>query len=284
MLSTGQTVLFAALIWYFSTGVIFYLDGLASRTFRWSMLGATIVSTLALCGMSAERADMTVSGAYCGFTCGVLFWAWQEMAFLMGFVTGPRRAAPPAGCKGWTHFGYAVLAVLWHELAILAGAIVAVAVSWGGANQFGAWTFLLLWGMRQSAKFNVFLGVRNVNDALLPPHLAFLKPFLTCKPMNLLFPVSITAATIVSVVLVQDAAAATGAERAGLTLLATMAILGLVEHWFLVLPVDFARLWQWSLTTRPDAAKPDTTWPPNRTAILTTAEPVRGPVHPQAAR
>ncbi len=271
MLFYGQAVLFALFVWYFSTGVILYLDGLPARTFRWSMTGVTLVAAASIYGLFAARDDASVAGAYLGFTCGVLAWAWQEMAFLMGFLTGPRREACAHGCGGWRHFGHGVQAVLYHELAIIAGAALVVAASWDGTNQVGLWTFMILWGMRQSAKLNVFLGVRNLNEEFLPPHLAFLKSFLTCKPMNLLFPVSITGATILAVVLVQRAAAPglDAFSATGLTFLATMTILALLEHWFLVLPVPFARLWDWGLGSRRSNASVPTprSWP-RRAAIL----------------
>ncbi len=36
----------------------------------------------------------------------------------------------------------------------------------------------MLWAMRQSAKLNLFLGVRNLSDELLPPHLRYLADVL----------------------------------------------------------------------------------------------------------
>ena len=47
-------IVFALFIWWFSTGLILYLDGLPRATFAWSMTGATIILaavTLALMGM-----------------------------------------------------------------------------------------------------------------------------------------------------------------------------------------------------------------------------------------
>ena len=106
--------------------------------------------------------------------------------------------------------------------------------------------------MRQSAKLNVFLGVRNLNEEFLPEDLRYLGSFFTCKPMNLLFPVSITASTIVAALLAHRAAEAPGGSFAatGLTILATMAALGLLEHWLMVLPLPFAALWRWALGVR----------------------------------
>ena len=37
---------------------------------------------------------------------------------------------------------------------------------------------MVLWWMHQSAKLNVFFGVRNLNEEFLPEHLEFLKSFL----------------------------------------------------------------------------------------------------------
>jgi putative photosynthetic complex assembly protein 2 len=37
----GLPVLYALFLWWFSTGLILYLDGLPRRSFRWSMLVAT---------------------------------------------------------------------------------------------------------------------------------------------------------------------------------------------------------------------------------------------------
>ena len=250
--------LFALFLWWFSTGVIIYLDGLPQRTFRWSMLGATAVLGASLYGLAASSADASVAGAYVAFTCGLLAWGWQEISFYMGYVTGPRTQICPEGCSGWRHFGHAIQTSLYHELAIIAAAVAVVAVTWGQPNQVGTWTFMVLWWMHQSAKLNVFLGVRNLNEEFLPEHLQFLRGFLTKKSMNLLFPVSVTLSTVVTALLVQRALAAdaTAFEAAGYTFLSTLMALAVLEHWFLVLPLPSAALWNWGLWSRDKAAQP----------------------------
>jgi putative photosynthetic complex assembly protein 2 len=252
MLNHGWPILYALFVWWFSTGVIIYLDNLPSRTFRWSMLGATAILAWSLHGLAVSSADATPAGAYAAFTYGLLAWGWQEMSFFMGVVTGPRRQACAEGCSGWRHFGHAIQTCLYHELAIIVAAIAVVALTWGGANQVGLWTFMILWGMRQSAKLNVFLGVLNLNEQFLPPNLAFLKGFLNRKPMNLLFPVSVTVGTVIATILVQRAAAVDARPFAaiGFTFLSTMMILAIIEHWFLVLPLPFAALWNWGLASK----------------------------------
>ena len=95
------------------------------------------------------------------------------------------------------------------------------------------------------------LGVRNLNAHFLPPHLAYLKSFLNPKPMNLLFPVSVTVSTVICVLLVMAAASATDPfQQAGFTFLATMMTLAIAEHWFLVLPMPSEAMWNWSMKSR----------------------------------
>jgi putative photosynthetic complex assembly protein 2 len=253
--------LFALFIWWFSTGAILWLDGLPARTYRISMAGATLVLLAALWGLSASSADASVRGAYCAFSCGLLAWAWQEMAFLMGYATGPSRAPCPPDATGWRRFTLALRAILYHELAIIAGAVAVVAVTWGAPNQIGTWTYLLIWGMRQSAKLNVFFGARNLNENFLPPHLRYLGSFFLRKPMNLLFPFAVTAATLLTALLFHRALApgAGDFQAAGFTFLGTLAALATLEHWFLVLPIPAEALWNWGLRSReaPPAAQPE---------------------------
>ena len=127
-----------------------------------------------------------------------------------------------------------------------------VAVTWDAPNQIGMWTFMVLWWMHQSAKLNVFLGVRNLNEEFLPEHLQFLKSFLTKRPMNLLFPVSVTISTVTAALLLESALDPTASEFAqtGFTFLGTMMLLAILEHWFLVLPLPAAALWKWGLRSR----------------------------------
>ena len=252
-------VLFTLFVWWFSTGAILYLDGLPQRTFKWTMLGTTVLLVLALYALATSGRDTTPAGAYCAFTCAILVWGWQEVAFLLGVATGPRRQPCPPGVVGWERFRLAFQTVLHHELALvlLAGAVLLA--TWGAPNQTGWWTFVILWTMRQSAKLNVFLGVRNLNEGFLPPHLKYLQTYFTRKPMNALFPVSIALSTLLVIPLWQQALRPGASEFAvtSLTLQASLLTLAIVEHWFLVLPLPFEALWKWGLRSR-EAPRPRT--------------------------
>lgn len=243
-------------IWWASTCLILFLDGLPQRTFRWSMAGASLVLICALYGLRVSANDPSTMGAYTGFTCGVLVWGWLEISFYMGYVTGPRKHRCDPGCSGWHHFGHAIQASLYHEIMVLLLAGVVVGLTWRQPNQFGVWTFVVLWWMHQSARLNVFLGVSNLNAHFLPDHLEHIKGFLTNKPMNLLFPFSVTASTVAAVLLFQCMLSDSNDifNTTGYALLTTLMVLAILEHWFLVLPVSVVHLWntmwQWSLVSR----------------------------------
>jgi putative photosynthetic complex assembly protein 2 len=245
-------ILYAVSVWWFTTGLILFLDGLPQRTFKWSMATATALLVPALYGIAATSTDNSVGAAYLAFSCAVMIWGWQEMAFLMGYLTGPRKHGCIAGCTGWRHFLHAIEAILYHELGIIAFATIIVTVTWGGSNQAGTWTFLLLWGMRQSAKLNLFFGVRNLGEEFLPPHLQYLRGFFTKKPMNFLFPFSVSISTAIAALMIETAVSAQASpfDIAAFTLLAALMGLAILEHWFMVLPLPVAALWSWGLRSR----------------------------------
>lgn len=277
MFEHGLPALYTVFLWWFATGLILHLDGLRAETFRWSMGGATAVLAGACWGLAASAADPSVGGAYIAFTCALAIWGWLELSFLTGWVTGPRKTPCEPGTEGWSRFLAAATAVLWHELAILAGAALVAALTWGGPNQIGAGTFLILWTMRLSAKLNVFLGVRNLAESFLPDHLGYLRSFFRRRPANALFPVSVIGSTIVCALLFEEAFAphADPFRAVGFTLLGTLMALAVLEHWFLVLPLPFEALWRWGLRSRERGVTRINAWRRSPTAPSRTLEALR---------
>lgn len=251
--------LFALFVWWFGTGVVMLLDGLPRGTFRLSQGLSTAIALGALVCIARSAHNDSVAGAYAAFTCAVLVWGWHELSFLTGWLTGPRKLACSAPAHEATRFSEAVQAILWHELALVAMGVLIAALTWGGANQVATWTFALLWVMRLSAKLNLFLGVRNLGQEFLPPHLIYLGSYFRRRRMNTLLPLSLLAGTAVTVALVASALDAGGAERVGLLLVASMLVLALVEHLLMVLPLPATLLWRWALraqTPQPTASAP----------------------------
>lgn len=251
MSSYALAIGYALFLWWFSTGVILYLNGLPARTYKTSLTAATGLMILLVAVIYLVRDRHDLWGAYLGFTAGVLVWGWLEMVYFMGLVTGPHKEPCPQGCTGWRRFLLALGTSFYHELLLLLIAAVLVAVTWEATNQLGTWTFVILWLMRWSAKLNLFFGVPNLNEEWLPEHVRFITSYLRKRPMNLLFPISVSVATVVMSLLVEAALElpTTGFAGVSLILSATLLALAILEHWFLVLPLADAALWRWVTTS-----------------------------------
>jgi putative photosynthetic complex assembly protein 2 len=277
---------YAAFVWWFSTGAVLLLVGRAGRfeVSRAFVAGVLLAGSLGGLVLSAD--DSNVAGAYAAFTCTILLWAAQEIAFLAGWLTGPRPEPCPVGVVGGARLRLALQAILYHEFALLACGTAIVALTWGAPNQVGLWTFAALWVLRQSAKINLFLGVPVTNDELMPDAVRFLKTFFARTPVSAFFPASVTLATAVLVIMIQRIAevAATPFEVVSLTLVSTLFALGVVEHWFMLLPLPAVTLWGWGM--RSGFPSEDTTMEQERDTKTTAAAPnlvVLADVRPEAA-
>ena len=239
-------VLFTLLFWWVGTAVILVLDRLPRHTFRWSFGGASVMLVGVLAGLASTRNDTSESGAYWAFSFAMGVWAWQEMAFLMGFITGPRREACPAGARGWQRLGYALGVILHHEFALLLLGVAIAGLTWQGSNHVGLWTFAVLWLMRLSAKLNVYLGVRNLGESFLPEHLRYLGSYFRKRPMNALFPVSIIGASWLAAWVWGGGLDAGGGafEAAASALIGSLIVLAVLEHALMVLPLTPETLWR----------------------------------------
>jgi putative photosynthetic complex assembly protein 2 len=254
----GPPILFALFVWWFSTGVIFFLDSRPRRTFVWSFAAVTLIAAAAVAGILRTSPDGSTASAYADFTYGLVLWGWLETGFYMGFMVGPRRAAPDRVAQGRQRFKEAVETTLYHELAAVAVAAVIASICWDMPNKLALWTFLILWVMQISAKLNVFLGVPNLGDAFLPAHLTFLGRYMTRSPANALLPFSIAAGAACTGALVLAAAWANAPYAVtALAMLATLTALGVLEHALLAAPRGLDGLWRWALPhAKAPAAEP----------------------------
>jgi putative photosynthetic complex assembly protein 2 len=245
----------AVLLWWAGTGAVLLLDRLPRDTAGWTFAAASLFTLAALLCIGHTAADASVSAAYAGFTCAVVLWGWHELAFLSGWLTGPRRGVATPGSSAWRRLSEAIQVLLWHELALIASG---VALWWwlaDSANPVAAWTFTLLYAMRVSAKLNLYLGVRNLALDFLPPHLSYLGSYFRQRRFNALMPVSLLAGSAMVAWLLQGAAATDSGVRAAHVLLAALLVLALVEHLMLVLPLQPSTLWRWALRREAVAAR-----------------------------
>jgi len=217
-----------------------------ARFYRSIFIVSLGVLFLAFWGLSISNQQATVAGAYCSFTCAIMIWGWQELAFLLGYITGSRRSDCPNGLGGIRRAWYAFQTINYHELTLLSLGIVIFLMNLDAVNQTGFWTYVILWGMRQSTKINIFLGVLNFNEAFLPQHLKYLITYFRRRAMNLLMPFSILLSVIFLVpIWLRAASESSDYEMTSSALLGTLLALGLLEHLFLIMPFPSELLWKW---------------------------------------
>jgi len=141
---------------------------------------------------------------------------------------------------------FAFQTINYHELTLLSLGIVLFLMNLEAVNQTGFWTYIILWGMRQSTKINIFLGVLNFNEAFLPQHLKYLITYFRRKAMNLLMPFSTLVSVVFLVPIWSHAASESSVyEMTSSALLGTLLALGLLEHLFLIMPFPSELLWKW---------------------------------------
>jgi putative photosynthetic complex assembly protein 2 len=247
-LDIAVLVLGAVGLWWGATGAIFLVLARPVSTWRRSMVVATAMAVLAVAAILATRDLDTPAGALIAFASAIVLWGAVEMAFLMGFVVGGRRTPCPENLSGTARFRASFEALSHHEYLLAATLLVLGWLVSSAPNAVAFHSFALLWAMRLSTKLNIFLGVANVGEELLPPSIAYLGSYFRKAPMNPLFPLSITATTVTTLLLGQKAVAAQATPFAvtSATLLATFSALAVIEHWMLMMPMPAATLWPWA--------------------------------------
>ena len=244
-------------LWWFSTGIILWRVRVADNGTPKDHLNSVVfgLPLLGVGGMAASASlpDLSVNGIYLAFLAALALWAWVELAFLSGVITGPNLAPCPPFLKMSDRFLRAVGTIAWHESTLLIILISLGFVSLNSANPFAFGTFALLFAARIFAKLNLFLGVPRINTQFLPKPLAHLASYFRIGKITAFFPISVSILTIASALLLERAI---NVEHPGMTvgyaLLTCLCLLALLEHWFMVLPLPDEKLWRWMLP----AAKP----------------------------
>jgi putative photosynthetic complex assembly protein 2 len=251
MIALGLPILAALALWWGSTGLIMLIESDDRKSLLTGLGGATLLLAVALWLASVSATETSLLAAYLALACGLVVWGWQLVAYYAGVLTGPNKRPCAPGSSPWSRFRQAVGASLYHELACASGAIVLFALVCNQPNQLAFWTYAILWIMHTSAKLNLFFGMPNFGEDMLPRRLAFLTSFMARRPMNPLFPISVSAGTAAATAFFLRAASgeARAFEVAGSAMLGALMSLAVLEHWFLVAPFDAGALW--SLFRRP---------------------------------
>ena len=243
---------FVIFLWWISTTVILALtrkNGTINdvRT----MILATIVLILGFLILIYSRNVTSVFSAYCGFVSILMIWAWQETAFLVGWITGNRKSKCPKDAKGVIRAWLAFQTISYHELTLIILGVTVYVLTKDASNDIAFMAFLVLWVMRLSAKINVFLGVRNFYEEFLPKKISYLTTYFKRKSYNPLFPFLLMTAIIIDMLFWYNAGTAINSfERVSLTLVAALLGLGIVEHILMMVPFQLDRIWRLGLLKR----------------------------------
>ena len=239
-------------LWWFSTGVILWRVRLADNGTPQDHVNSVVIGVPLLAigayAASASLSDLSAGGIYMAFLAALALWGWIELAFLSGVITGPNRTPCPPFASQRDRFWRAVGTIAWHEALLILTLTCLGAASVDANNPFAFGTFALLFVARISAKLNLFLGVPRINTHFLPKPLSHLPSHFRMGRITAFFPLSVSALTVFSALLLERAVNVTHPGMAvGYTLLTCLCLLALLEHWFMVLPLPDEKLWRWML-------------------------------------
>jgi putative photosynthetic complex assembly protein 2 len=233
--------------WWFSTGIVMLMNGRPPQTFQLSAVVSLVAALCGVAGLVWSSAHATTAAAYVGFGSAILVWAFHELSFLLGLISGPNKAACPPELRGVPRFVAATATLIHHELLLFATLVALVALTWGAPNQVGTLCFAVLWFMRISAKLNLFVGVPHINLEFIPARMRYLTSYFGPARLTLFLPTTLVIAVATSWWLLPLA----GPAPIAATLVGTLLALGVVEHVFLAVPMGDAALWRWASRNAP---------------------------------
>jgi putative photosynthetic complex assembly protein 2 len=268
--TTTGACLFAVFCWWLGTGAILWLVRLPTSTFRWSMFFLSFLLGLSLWTTSISMRSHSVLNAYIGCVSVIAMWSWHEMAFLTGWLAGPRRVALDPGLSLNRRFGQSVMALLYHEVALLFNFGVLLALQQGQPNHVALCTFALLWCMRLSAKLNLFFGVPQVGEQYLPVHLRYIGSYFKSGRISPFFFFTITLSVVIWTWMVWELKTGAVTISTGWVLLSSLLGLAIIEHLLMVIALPLQRLWGWAMKRSPYGT--------NRAPLADTTVAVRVPV------
>lgn len=240
-------LLFATVLWFVATGFVLWLDKLPNHTWPVSITLASVASGFAMGGIIATAEETSAWAAYVAFACALVLWGWHELSFLMGFVTGPNRNPCPPDARGWQRFRLAAATLIYHEVAMFVCLLVMAAATWGKPNQTATLTFLLLFVMRLSAKFNIFAGVPHLSTEMMPDHMRYLASYFRIAPPRWIFILSVSGIAVLAAWLADLALSSRGGIATGYALAFALVALAFLEHGFLVVPWQDTAIFRWAM-------------------------------------
>jgi putative photosynthetic complex assembly protein 2 len=229
------------LLWLGLTAGLMLLNRAGRRPARIALLLSAPLVLAAHQTVLATADDQTLPAAYLAFGAGMIIWAWHELSFYSGVLTGPRPAALPPGSRGFMRLWYALGTHLYHEIACLLEMALLAWLLRDALHGTALLAFVLSWAMQQSAKLNVLYGARALQTEMFPRHLAFLASYWQPARSNPFFRPSVSITSLLAL-LCWFSVAVQLPDPAGvrMALIAALLSLGALEHWLLIVPARTA--------------------------------------------
>ncbi len=243
----------AVFMWWFLTGLLLFIvkkvDQINENAHHLMAIASIPVLFLGCFMYWNTLSSITLSSVYWAFLGSLFIWAWFELAFLTGFLTGPIKESCPPNITNKDRFVHAWRNVAYSELILFTTLFAMTLLSLNAENRVGLWTFWILFFARICAKLNLFLGVPNVNSEFLPSPVRHLASHFKVGSTSWFFPLSISVISFTLFFWVDKIFSIKSDDIlvVGYTLLASLTALALVEHWFMVVSVRDAELWKWML-------------------------------------
>lgn len=218
--------------WWAATGVTLALH----RSAALSQAGIVIASLLAVAGAQLvlqSRTETSVRAARLAFLGSSLLWLWCSTLFYAGI--GIRLDTNVAsGARTWSLAMQAIDATLRADLIGVAVLLGVAVVVWRQPNRVALWTLAIFWGTLQTAKLNVFMGVRNSGADWLPEHLQHLSQYFGPPHNSWLLPVTVMLLTSFLVASTRNAQQSASAFRKHAHAMSALLLaLAVFEHVFL---------------------------------------------------
>jgi putative photosynthetic complex assembly protein 2 len=238
-------------LWFVSTGVVAMISHRLRASFGSALLIACFCAFAGLGLVAFSSQSGAIWASYVSFVGGLLIWSWHEISFLTGAVAGTHRDPCPAETKGWQRFSMATMALIHHEVALAMTAGLLFSLAAVTTNGTGAYAFALLLIFRLASKLNIYRGVPNMSDELLPAHLSYLKSYFGPKTLHpvLLLTIGLIVGLAGYFAYLATTAATSGAAVSA-ALLCCLCLLAALEHLFLALPFRDSALWGWAMRGR----------------------------------
>ncbi|MDG1932091.1 MAG: putative photosynthetic complex assembly protein PuhE [Luminiphilus sp.] len=237
----------AVLLWWLMTGLALMSVHQPPARKRAIFALVSLLALAALFGVEMNAARHTTSATIAGFAMGLVIWAWLELSYLMGYITGPIKRPAAASMRLPQRFYNALGTTIYHEVLVVGVVGIVCILGAGLPNPTIQNTLAVLWLMRWSTKLNLFLGVRHFNSQWLPDNMRYITSYLKAgKNSWFIFFSTIFAAYCTYLLFSFGQIAAEPASALSLFLVGWLAVLAVLEHCFLMMPMGETALWRWA--------------------------------------